>query len=110
MPQLTVRGIEMEVMRSMSKEMIEELAKICECGTDNFTIDCLPVISVFEGEQVLTYPFIEIAWFERGQVVRDQIAQAVTRHILSSGIKEVEIAFKVYREDNYYINGNSCAD
>ncbi len=109
MPQLTVRGISAEQLCSVSKEMIEELASICECGTDNFTIDCIAVRSVFEGKLVSTYPFIEIAWFERGQAIRDQLAQAVTRHIQSLGIEELEIAFKVYREDGYYINGTSCA-
>lgn len=109
MPRLVVRGISPELMIQISKPLIEELGEICQCGTDNFTIDCLAVTSVFGGEVVMTYPFIEVAWFERGPVIRDAFAQAVTRHVQSAGVTEIEIAFKVYEEPAYYINGESCS-
>jgi hypothetical protein len=41
--------------------------------------------------------------------VRDRFAAAVTRHVRQAGVAEVEVAFKVYREDAYYVNGVSCA-
>jgi len=105
MPQLNVKGISAEAMRSVSTALVEELARICECGTDNFTIDCLQTISVFGGETVPTFPFIEVAWFERGQATRDRVAAAITDHVRSLGVAEVEVAFVVYREDSYYANG-----
>ncbi|WP_248930816.1 DUF1904 family protein [Paenibacillus hamazuiensis] len=108
MPQLTVRGIGEAVMASISKPLVEELARVCGCGTDNFTIDCLRVASVFGGQAAETYPFIEVAWFERGGEVRDRFAEALTRHVRQAGVAEVEIAFKVYKEDAYYINGKPC--
>lgn len=108
MPQLLVRGINAESMARVSQSLVTELAEICECGTDNFTIDCLAVQSVYGGEIVPTYPFIEIGWFERGSAIRDRFAAALTNHVLSLGIDEVEIAFKVYQESGYYINGKPC--
>jgi len=104
-PQLNVKGISAEAMRTISTALIDDLASICECGTDNFTIDCLQVTSVFGGETVPTFPFIEVAWFERGQDTRDRVAAAITKHIRSLGVAEIEIAFVVYREDSYYANG-----
>lgn len=108
MPHMVVRGISIEQVAGISTALIEELAEICSCGTDNFMLECLQPVSIFEGKQVPTYPFIEIAWFERGQEIRDQYAKAVTKHVQSLGISDVEIAFKVYREDSYYINGEAC--
>lgn len=110
MPQLTVRGIDPNHMKNISGALLEELAGICECGKDNFTIDCLDVTSVFEGETVATFPFIEVAWFDRGASVRNRAAEAITRHVREgeAGIAEVEVAFKVYSEEAYYINGRSC--
>ena len=105
MPQLNVKGISAESMRTISTALIDDLASICECGTDNFTIDCLQTTSVFGGETVQTFPFIEVAWFERGQDTRDRVAAAMTKHVLSLGVAEVEIAFVVYQEDSYYANG-----
>ncbi|MCQ6562728.1 DUF1904 family protein [Paenibacillus mendelii] len=110
MPQLNVRGIAFDEMAGISSALIHELAGICECGTDNFTIDLLQTVSVFDGRQVDTYPFIEVAWFERGQAVRDRLAEAITRHIRAAGVEDVEVAFKVYRENGYYVNGRPCGE
>jgi hypothetical protein len=108
LPQLTVRGIRVEIMRDLSGPLVEELAKVCECGIDNFTIDCLSVTSVFGGDAAETYPFIEVAWFERGTEVRDRFAEAVTKHVRRAGVPEVEVAFKEYREEAYYVNAVPC--
>lgn len=105
MPHLLVRGIKAEEMAKISEPLAEELAAICECGTDNFTIECLHTTGVFGGKVVDSFPFIEVAWFERGQQTRDQFAQAVTRHVLSLDIPEVEVAFKAYEKEGYYANG-----
>ncbi|MBP3966422.1 DUF1904 family protein [Paenibacillus lignilyticus] len=109
MPQLNVRGVETSILAEVSKALVEEMAGICQCGTDNFTIDALQMVSVFGGETVPTYPFVEIAWFDRGQVVQDELARAVTQHLNKAGVAEVEVAFKVYQETAYYINGRACA-
>lgn len=108
MPQLTVRGISQQTMVAISKELIQELAIVCDCEPDNFTIDCLNVTSIFGGEIVETYPFIEVAWFERGSEVRHRLVQVLSRYVHLAGVPEVEVAFKVYREDAYYINGLPC--
>jgi len=110
MPQLTIRGIEPNTVATIVVPLVEELALVCECGTDNFTLDFLPVksLSVTNGQLADTYPFIEVAWFERGQAVRDRFAEAVARHLRLGGVYEVEIAFKVYAEQAYYVNGEPC--
>lgn len=110
MPQLIVRGITAEQMGKISSSLVEELAAICECGTDNFVIDCLNTTSVFNGSVVETYPFIEVKWFERGLAVRDRFAKSLAEHVKALGIPEMEIAFTTYREDSYYVNGERCFD
>jgi len=109
LPQLTVRGIEPSSMAVISKPLVADMAAIFECDTNKFTIDCLPVTSVYGGEAVPVYPFIEVAWFERGTAVRDRLALALTRHVQSLGVPELEIAFRVYTEEAYYINGLPCS-
>lgn len=105
MPHLLVRGIKAEQIAAISKPLAEELAVICECGIDNFTIECLHTTGVFAGEIVDSFPFIEIAWFERGQETRNKFARTVTKHVLSLGIPEVEVAFVTYEKTSYYANG-----
>ena len=110
MPQLTIRGIEPHTAAAIAVPLVQELALVCACGTDNFTLDILQVttVSVTGGQPTDTYPFIEVAWFERGQAVRDRFAETVTRHLRQGGVSEVEIAFKVYAEAAYYVNGEPC--
>jgi phenylpyruvate tautomerase PptA (4-oxalocrotonate tautomerase family) len=108
MPHLFIRGMEVNQVKEMSTSLVEELAEICECETDNFMLEVLHTTSVFNGEIVPSYPFIEVAWFERGQLVRDRFAECVTKHVLATGIEEIEVAFRTFVENEYYINGKSC--
>lgn len=108
LPQLTIRGIAPERIIAISEALAGQLADVCGCGTDNFTFDCLQTVSAMDGKRVDTYPFVEVAWFERGPRVRDRFAETVTEHLRKAGVTEVEIAFKVYVEDGYYINGVRC--
>ena len=109
MPQLTARGIPPEKIASVYGPLVAELADICACGTDNFTIDCLQVVSIGEdGAGAPTFPFVEVGWFDRGGKARDRFAGAVTRHLRAAGVEEVEVAFKTYAPEAYYINGKPC--
>jgi hypothetical protein len=108
MPQLLIRGISTNDICNISKPLIEELAEICECGTDNFMLECIHTTSIFDGKVVISYPFIEVKWFERGIAIRDLFASAIAKHVKSLDIPEVEIAFITYREDSYYLNGERC--
>ncbi|MGO0059263.1 DUF1904 family protein [Brevibacillus fluminis] len=108
MPHLLVRGVSVEQMKQISAPLVEELAAICQCGTDNFTIDVLSTTAVFAGSVVESFPFIEVAWFERGLETRDRFAHALSRHVRGTGVAEIEVAFKTYREDSYYLNGERC--
>lgn len=109
MPQLLFRGVPAHQLRSISEALAEDLATICNCGTDNFTMECLNTTSVYggvaEGE---AFPFVEIGWFERGQAIRDKFAEVITKHLAQIDITESEIAFRTFREDSYYINGKPC--
>lgn len=50
MPQLIFRGIPAEGIRAISVPLVEEMAEICQCGTDNFTLECLHVTAIFDGK------------------------------------------------------------
>ncbi|UKS25964.1 DUF1904 domain-containing protein [Paenibacillus sp. HWE-109] len=105
MPQLIFRGIPAEGIRAISIPLVEEMATICQCGTDNFTLECLHVTAIFDGKYTDSYPFIDVWWFERGDEVRDKMAEAIDKYVRSLGIPDLEISFRVGREDNFYMNG-----
>ncbi|WP_338552590.1 DUF1904 family protein [Paenibacillus sp. KS-LC4] len=106
MPHLLFRGVPVPGLRSIAPELVQELAVLCECGVDNFTIECLATTSIYGGtEPNLSFPFIEVGWFERGQEVRDRFAAIVHQYMEKLGSGEAEIAFRTYSENAYYIEG-----
>lgn len=109
MPQLIFKGVSVDQVKKISTPLVKELAELCECETDNFTFEIVDSIFVFNGEEVPGFPFIEVKWFVRGQKVQDEFATIVTKHIHTLGIPEVEIAFSVFSEAAYYLNGKSFA-
>ncbi|EFM11714.1 protein of unknown function DUF1904 [Paenibacillus curdlanolyticus YK9] len=109
MPHLLFRGIAAQQLRPLAQQLAEQLADICECGTDNFTMDCLHTTAVYGGAGDQSFPFVEVAWFERGDEVRGQVAAAVTQQLSSLGLTDIEVAFRTYREDSYYIDGVPCS-
>ncbi|WP_409342293.1 DUF1904 family protein [Paenibacillus sp. MBLB4367] len=105
MPHIVIRGISAERVQTVSKPLIEQLAEICQCGTDNFIIECLHTTAITDGEITPSFPFIEVGWFERGQETRNRFAQALAINLQLLDVPELEIAFRAYREDSYYVNG-----
>lgn len=109
MPQLLIKGISVEQVKSISKPLVQELAELCACGTDNFTLEVINSTFVFDGEEVPGYPFIEVKWFDRGLEIQNEFANLITKQVHSLGIPEVEVAFTTFRESDYYLNGKSFA-
>jgi hypothetical protein len=109
MPHLLFRGVDANLLSTVAPSLAAELAALCECGTDNFTINALHTTAVFgEPEAAASFAFIEVGWFERGREIRNAFAGIVTQYMLKLGFAEVEVVFQAYREDSYYINGEPC--
>ncbi|MEJ9121974.1 DUF1904 family protein, partial [Bacillus thuringiensis] len=47
MPHVVFRGITTEQLKSISKPLVEELAQISDCATDNFTLELQSSTFVF---------------------------------------------------------------
>lgn len=109
MPHLIIRGISVEQVKTISTPLVQELANLCICGTDNFTLEIMKSDFVFNQNQVPGYPFIEVKWFERGQGIQNQFAKIVTKYVHSLDIQEIEVAFTAFLESAYYLNGKSFA-
>ena len=109
MPRLVVRGIEDALMCSVSASLVEELAKICECDKSAFTIELLDTRTVCDGVGLEASPFIEVAWFDRGQEARNRFAGELTRQLAAAGVPQVDIAFVTYKRDSFYRQGKPLA-
>lgn len=109
MPQLIFKGISVEQVKTISIPLVRELADLCNCETDNFTLEIAQSTFIFNQNEVQMFPFIEVKWFERGQEIQDRFANIITKYIHSLGVPEVEVAFSVFLESAYYFNGKHFA-
>ncbi|MEG6586112.1 DUF1904 domain-containing protein [Dendrosporobacter sp. 1207_IL3150] len=105
MPQLIIRGMEKNLIKKMSKQLVDELTTIIGCPRDYFTIEAVNSTFVYDGEEVSGSPIVQVNWFDRGQSVQDQAAAVIDRNIRALGHDQVEIYFITLSEEKYYENG-----
>lgn len=105
MPQIKMRGIEIDLIQKLSKQLIHELAVITQSPRDDFTLELINSTFVLDGEIVQGYPFVEIAWFDRGQEIQDKVAQTISQLINEADYPSVDIMFTILEKSRYYENG-----
>lgn len=104
MPMLRVRGIDEFEVKVASTVLVDELAEIIGCPRDYFTIEMIKSHFIMDGNVVAAPALVEVAWFDRGQEVRDQVATCITKHL--KGEKPyLEVYFITLEESAYYENG-----
>ena len=65
----------------ISEKMIDELVDAVKCPRDYFEIECIKSVAIRDGKIADVYPFVEVAWFDRGQEVQDTVAKIITDNI-----------------------------
>lgn len=106
MPQLKIRGVEVENICRFSKNLIDELEEIINCPRSYFTIEHISSTFISDGSVTKGYPFVEVSWFDRGQDVQDKTALAITRAVQGFGYENVDVVFTALKENEYYENGS----
>ncbi len=105
MPHLRFRGMPKEELLSLSKAILDELEQIIGSPRDHFTLEYIHSDFIMDGKIASGYPFVEMLWFNRGQVVQDQVARSLTKLIKPKGYEDVCVIFTSLQEDKYYENG-----
>lgn len=105
MPHLTFRGIKRTDLLTVSKEILDGLSDAIGCDRSHFTLALDEAFFVFDGEEATPDPFIEVAWFDRGQEVKDKVARLLTQGIQNLGYPEVSVWFVHLDKSSYYDNG-----
>ncbi|WP_042277148.1 DUF1904 domain-containing protein [[Clostridium] dakarense] len=106
MPQIKIRGIHENEILKISENMIDNLVEAVKCPRDYFEIECIKSVAIRDGKIAEVYPFVEIAWFDRGQEVQDTVAKIITDSIRNNlSVENMDLAFTVFEKEKYYENG-----
>lgn len=106
MPHLKFRGIEKQLLIDNSKELIDGLTALIKCDRTWFTIEHTETEYIFDGEIVPGYIFVDVAWFDRGQEVKDQVAKLITDFCQRlKNNNDTTVIFYNLSGNDYYDNG-----
>lgn len=101
MPQIIIKGVPSETLKSISNELSQNLAQIMNCPEEYFLIECLECNYVGGSP----YPLIEVKWFDRGHDIKKSSALYITQLIQNSGYDNVEVYFTSLQPSDYFENG-----
>ncbi|WP_343109832.1 DUF1904 domain-containing protein [Clostridioides difficile] len=106
MPQIKIRGINENDICKISEKMINDLVEAVKCPRDYFEIECIKSVAIRDGKIADVYPFVEVAWSDRGQEVQDIVARIITDSIRNNlDVESIDLAFTVFEKEKYYENG-----
>lgn len=106
MPQIKIRGIEALELCKVSENLIDELVEVVKCPRDYFEIEAINSVAIKDGKLQSAYPFVEVAWFDRGQEIQDRVAKIITSILRDKlKIESLDLAFVTFNKNCYYENG-----
>ncbi|MFC3853432.1 DUF1904 family protein [Salinispirillum marinum] len=104
MPQLIFHGIDTETVKACSGELVEQLAAVMQTDVENFLLEIVNSVQVFEGKITPSYPYIDVRWFDRGQDIQDRSAATIARILNGQNVDPVDIIFLPLEKQRYYEN------
>ncbi len=106
MPHLRFRALDKSVVIYLSSHTLVPLAEMMQCSAEDITYEYIQSEFYFSALSSKAYPFVEILWFDRGQVVQDQVASYLTQVIKAKiGWDELAIIFTPLKPSAYYDMG-----
>lgn len=109
MPHIRVRGIALEDLESISDLLIKEAAELLATPADHFTLEYQAITYFVTGGASPAYPFFEVLWFDRGEEIKQKLAQKITNMVkpLLFEEKDICIVFHDIKGNDYFENGES---
>lgn len=105
MPHLRFRGMKKEELKLINKELILKLEKIVNVPKDHFTVEFIPSVYFFDGEEGKnSYPFVEIKWFSRDENIKKETVKVIDELLRQFGYEDIAVYFEELNPKNYYEN------
>lgn len=106
MPHLRARGLNKEELIDMSGKLIDELSEVMNSDKSTFTLEHIPSTYIRAREEVIAkHIFVEMLWFDRGEKMKEKVANTITNLLSESGGRDVAVYFIDMKKSNYYKNG-----
>ena len=109
MPQIIVKGVNEQEIRSLAMDTAAKLGEIVDCPADWFVFDWQQTkFFDFSGE-IKHWPVVQVWWFSRPQEVQDAVAKTLNDYFVGLGYPGSQISFHIFEYESYYEEGNNFA-
>jgi hypothetical protein len=105
MPRITTHAIPLEIVRRASEPMGQELAGLLGIPGEYISLEVRNDPFLREGALVPGDPFVEVALFDRGPALEDQVARLITRHLQAAGCPHLDLYLRRLERPRYYEDG-----
>lgn len=102
MPQIIIKGVASEDIKNMSKELVSDLAVICDTTEDNFIFEEVNDSYYSYGEKTKMYPLVEIKMFDRGSDVEKSMYFSIRNYLESKDYEDIEVYFIHLKNSSYF--------
>lgn len=107
MPHLRFRGIAPEPLAQLAPSLVQQLSELTGAPVAHFTLERVQTEFIIAPVPGTGYPFVELLWFDRGQVVQDAAAKLITTAVQAELGAQIDVAVIVLPliRTAYYDNG-----
>lgn len=107
MPNITVRGLDASSVQALSAQLTPQLTPVFDCPDDWIAFIHSGDPSFICGVEVTQEVFIHVGWFDRGQAVKDRVAQVLTQGVLTMKptVETTTVLFVPTGKEDYFENG-----
>ncbi len=104
MPRIRTTGISTERLLAARQGIFDDMESLLQCPRTYMVLLASGDTPLPEpGEAVV--PFVEVAWFDRGEEVQDRVAQALTERLKAVGCEAPDVVFLKLERRAYYEDG-----
>lgn len=106
MPHMRFRGIEIDLVKKISKDLVDGLTEIVACEREWFTLEHIQSNFIKDGEDNQGHPFVEILWFDRGLDTKTKVSKFITKLIsIENNYPTITVIFTNLEGTDYFENG-----
>lgn len=106
MPHLRFRALDEQQVKTLSDTLVAPLAKAMNTTEDNFTFEHIGTRFFYRGEEIQSYPFVEVLWFARSKEIQRKAAAIITDQVKAAAeAPDVVVVFQALPEADYFENG-----
>jgi hypothetical protein len=102
MPRVAEYGVSVDIVKRLSRELVNDLASVTGTSRDHFSIQVNSDTFLFDVAEVQPDVFVEFGLFERDSTVEDKMARIVTTHVQQAGIASVEFYLNHFSRRRYF--------